>query len=117
MVSSKNINKLQIAFEEFQKLSALDIHAYSGELMDAIFDINTVDSYLSGLISRIIDGESITVEERSNVPTKLLEDDGKSLLPIIDQRDSILLEGSLDILTYVKALDNMREVFLSVTEK
>ncbi len=116
MVSSMNIDKLKFVFEEFQKLPALDIHAYSGELMDAIFDINTVDSHLAGLILRVLDGKSITSEERSSVPMKLLGDDGKSLLAIVDQRNSILLEGDLDILTYVKDLDNMREIFLSVTK-
>ena len=69
-------------YEELAELS-LDIHKYSGPLFDVIFEIITVDSYVAGIASKLLDINTITPEERAFVATrKLMEgmwrrDDGQ----------------------------------------
>jgi len=54
---------------------SLDIHQYSGRLAEVVFDIFTVDSFVAGIASKLLDRRAISAEERAFVARPMFLDD------------------------------------------
>lgn len=108
MVPSKALNELGLLFDEIKALPPLDIYNYSGDLMDAIFEINTLESYFSGIATKLIDGKYVTKDEFENIYRNIFDEDAKSLISITVDRPAINLESNQEVLLYAKQLDKLR---------
>lgn len=108
MVSSENLDDLERAFRAYKKLESPDMFSVGSDMADALFDIYTVDSYIAGLVAKVLDGESLTHEEVEGIPKHLFDDDGFSLVSINNPRQPIDLKGFPEVLHYVRALDQLR---------
>src|SRR5262245_56389938 len=71
MVSSKLTAELKRAFDRLQNAS-LDIHQYPSPLFDIVFEIISADTFVAGIASRLIDGDTVGPDERAIVEEPLL---------------------------------------------
>jgi hypothetical protein len=62
-VRTKLLRELDRLFNNTGQRS-FDIHNYTGQALDVAFEINTVDTFIAGIASRIIDQERITRTHR-----------------------------------------------------
>jgi len=72
MVPAKVVEELKQLYESEER--AIDLHQYSGPLFDVVFEIITADAFVSGVASKIVDREAVTLEEASVVNSPLLLD-------------------------------------------
>lgn len=114
MVSSENLVDLERAFNTYKKLEAPDMFSVSSDMADALFDIYTVDSYVAGLVTKVLDGESLTHEEIEGIPKHLFDNDGFSLVSINNSRQPINLKDFPEVLHYVRALDQLRIILVGI---
>ena len=64
MVSPEHLEiELRESFEQLQT-SAVDLNRYEGSQLDWAFDIVTLDSYVAGLATRLLAGETVPFEDR-----------------------------------------------------
>ena len=63
MVRTKVLRELDRLFNNTGQRS-FDIHNYTGQAFDIAFEINTADTFIAGIASRIIDQEKITRAHR-----------------------------------------------------
>ena len=115
MVSSQDLDDLDRAFNVYKKLEAPDMFSVGGDMSDALFDIYTVDSYIAGLVAKVLDGGSLTHEEIEGIPKHLFDNDGFSLVSISNPRQPIDLKGFPEVLRYVRALDELRILLVEIT--
>jgi hypothetical protein len=62
MVPSRRIAELQKAYIRLQDHS-IESNRYVGSELDLAFDLTTVDTFVAGIASKVLDGESVTPEE------------------------------------------------------
>ena len=62
MVSPKVRNEIRERYEALAGQS-LDIHKYSDRMFDVVFEIITADTYVAGVASKIIDGDTVTPDD------------------------------------------------------
>ena len=84
------------------------------DMSDALFDIYTVDSYIAGLVTKVLDGESLTHKEIEGIPENLFDNDGFSLMAINNPRQPIDLKGVPEVLHYVRALEKLRVLLVAI---
>jgi hypothetical protein len=75
MVSPKLINLIRDLYDALAELS-LDVHEYSGPLFDVVFDVVTADSFVAGIARKLLDGNTITPEERAFIARPRLMNGG-----------------------------------------
>lgn len=71
MVSSKVIAEVKQCYEVLTQQS-LDPHNYTYPLFQVVFEIITADTFVAGIASKILDGESVEPEERVIASSPLL---------------------------------------------
>lgn len=112
MVSPKNLELLRSSFNNFRTETAPDMFFYAEPIMEALFDINTIESYVVGITIRVIDGETISKEEILGIPNQILDDDGVSCLSINGDRPAVSLKDVDEVLSYAKKLDQVRCILI-----
>ncbi len=117
MVSSKNLEYLRILFDSHSKTAAPDMFGFPSDIQNALFEIFTIDSFLAGLVSRIVQGGPIYGEEISNIPTNLLGDDGSSFVFSIKNNPPIDLSKHEEVLNYIVALEKIRKMLLATIDE
>lgn len=112
MVSSEMTSELVKLFD-ILKSKTLDIHSYSGDDFDVVFDLISTDSFLAGIADRVIEGKSVTYDEIIILKQKNM--DGTDW--ITTEGSYISLEHLPEVLTYAQLLDSMRKLILRVGKK
>jgi hypothetical protein len=74
MVSAKVLKDLSYLFNSSDR--AIDMTRYDDELSDVVFDINTADSFVAGVASKILDREDLLPEEQAFIRKALFLRDG-----------------------------------------
>ena len=64
MVSTEIAEKIAKHYE-LVKSQAIDIHQYSGDLAEVVFDLITAETFVAGVASKLIEHDSITHEEKT----------------------------------------------------
>jgi hypothetical protein len=105
MVSSKVRSKLVEAFETL-KNSTLDIHNYSGNDFDVVFDIISTDTFIAGIVDRIIDGQNIDQQENVILKKKYLE----NTCWITTEGNLLPLEHLPEVLEYAQVLQKVQQL-------
>ncbi len=63
MVSSRVEAELRRSYEDLQARS-INVNAYEGFWRDVAFDLVTVDAFIAGIVSRILDRDTISDQEK-----------------------------------------------------
>ena len=63
MASAKVLRELRTLYASEGR--AIDLHKYSEPLSSVVFEVITTDSFIAGIASKILDGESVDPEERA----------------------------------------------------
>lgn len=74
MVSPKLMTEIRELYEALAEQS-LHSHEYSGRLDDVVFEILTADSFVAGIASKLLEGDTVTTDERVFVGKPMLLDD------------------------------------------
>lgn len=79
------MTELKNLFEVLAEHS-IDIHEYTGRMFDIVFEIVTADTFVAGIASKLLNGDSVSPEERVFVASPMLIegrwwrcDDGQSV--------------------------------------
>ncbi len=107
MVSPKNLGKLKNVFLNFSKLKALDVFSFEDDLMDAVFDLNTIDSHIAGLVQRVTEGKALSADEKASIPEGIFTHDKESLLPAGSDRMPINIKSSTEVYEYALRLEEV----------
>lgn len=105
MVSSKNLENLVDVFKRLSNEKSLDIYRFEGDLMDALFDLNTIETHVAGLTQRVIDNESLAEDEKASIPKDIFTEDKECLLPVINDRAPINIKVSSEVYEYAQKID------------
>ena len=105
MVSSQLKLKLIETFG-ILKTSTLNIHSYSGSDFDTVFDIISADTFIAGIADKIIEGHTVSQQEKAILNKKLLEN--KSWITTDGEIKS--LEHLPEVLNYAYLLQNIQHL-------
>ncbi len=105
MVSPEDVAEIRQCFERLEHHS-VDPHNYSGLLFDVVFEIITVDTYIAGIASKILDGEFIETEERLFLGKSLLIDEHWWQRPTGEVFD---MQDHADISEFAVKVERLRE--------
>jgi hypothetical protein len=83
--------------------SNVNIADYEGTLFDVVFDILTADTFVAGIATKILDGESIPPNERVVIRNPLLEKNSW-----IYERQPFDLSAHPAVLTVARAVEHTR---------
>ena len=72
MVSTKVLKELRQLYDSDERV--FDIHKCRDRLFDVAFEINTTDSFVSGIASKILDRGKVTAKERLFISKPLLDE-------------------------------------------
>lgn len=98
--------------ESFNQLNAPDMLSLNSEISEVLFELYTIDTYISGLVTCILDNCSLSHEELLNIPTCLFDDDGVSFIVENNSKQAINLSKLPEILNYAKALEKVRTALI-----
>lgn len=110
------LNTLQKFWAQYQKLPAPDTNNYKGDLGDAVFDITTADTFIAGIVNSLIERQPINDSYQKRLRTPLLNDKKKAFISMTSGKENNL-ETVPEALNYVIALDKLRMMALSYTQK
>jgi len=51
---------------------SIDIHEYTGRMFDVVFEIFTADTFVAGIASKLLNGDSVSPEERVFIASPML---------------------------------------------
>ena len=71
MVSPQGMNEIRNLYETLAN-QKLDIHEYSNQWFDVVFEIITADTYVAGIASKLLGGDTIDPEEAAYVSQPML---------------------------------------------
>jgi hypothetical protein len=74
MVSPKLTAEIMRCYEALRE-QRLDIHRYSGPLLDVVFEMITADTFVAGVARKLMDGDLVAPKERIVVRDPLLLED------------------------------------------
>jgi len=108
-----DFENIKDAFNSFNQLKAPDMFSLNSEMSEVLFELYTIDTYIAGLVTCILDNCSLSHEEVLNIPTCLFDDDGVSFIVENNSKQAITLSKCPEILNYAKALERVRALLVS----
>lgn len=112
MVSSKVKDELRTAYDALKE-SAVNIHSYSGELFDAVFDIVTLETAIAGIADTILSDGAVSAESTALLQAPIFADERKSEM-LRREGPTVDLSGHPKLLAHVRAIDRARELCLQM---
>ena len=108
-----NFENLKDASDSFNQLKAPDMFSLNSEISEVLFELYTIDTYIAGLVTCILENCSLSHEEVLNIPTCLFDDDGVSFIVENNSKQATNLSKFPEILNYAKALEKVRTILVS----
>lgn len=112
MVSPTDITELKTCFDKYSNLKAPDMYSVDPSLSEALFDLFTLDSHIAGLATRVLEGGSLSKNELSGLPDKIVSEDGSKLISISEKGKEFELSASKQVQTYAVELEKVRSKLL-----
>lgn len=112
MVPPRLLKSLRHSFSAM-KSGRIDIHSYTGQVYDAVFDIITVETGIAGIADRLLDSESIEQHVLQSIADdRLVANQWRSL----DGR-LCSLESVPEVLEYARRVEETRKLCLKIISK
>jgi hypothetical protein len=103
MVSTKVLNELRRLYDSDERV--FDIHECRDRLFDVALEINTTDSFVAGIASKILDQGKVTAKERLFISKPLLEE---GTLWRCDDGETFDLGPHPEVMRVVTGLEKLR---------
>jgi hypothetical protein len=103
MVRTKVLKDLKLMFDSKDRV--IDLHRYTGELFDVVFDIVSADTFVAGIASKLLAHEAILSEEQAFITNPFFDRHGnwKS-----SDGKTINLRSAHEVYTVALALEKLR---------
>jgi len=115
MVSSKVKDELRTAYDAL-KVRAINVHSYSGELFDAVFDIVTLETAIAGIADTILSDGVVSAESIGILQAPIFADERKTKM-LRREGPTVNLSAHSKLLKHLRAIDRLREMCLQIYER
>lgn len=106
MVSPK-VLKIKETFD-ILKSKPLEIYSYSGDDFDLVFDITSADTFIAGIVGKIIDGRAVNKQDKEILEKTFSEES----CWITTEGEKKSIEHLPEVLVYVQLIKKIQQLCL-----